>query len=368
MDKVYMRKRNRYKENVLDLEICVKFRGKKSTKKIGSVYENPSIVPGGWKHNDEQLRMGQHKVNLKVEELKKLKKLKIQSTKTGITDFTGFFEFYANKKGGQYLYSFKKYHEYTSYKRVSFLQINYEFMSDFYDYLIKYCGVSVNTANSYFNKFSGTVTEAVKREYLVNNPVLLMGLKRKKSQQTPKTRLNFTEFECFKDELPKNEKERLAKEMYLLSSISGFRISDLLNLEKRSVEVDESGDYYVSKSQNKTGDVINQYFVGEAKRILVSHLTESKSKYVFPYFRYSSDMNNSLRAIVSRLSINGRKVNKHLTLGSGRNTHGTLLYEKHNDIRLVKDSLGHKSYKYVDNYVMSSHKARLEKLKSTFEA
>ena len=199
--------------------------------------------------------------------------------------------------------------------------------------------LSQNSRHSYFNKFKAAIREAFDEKLFYDNP-----MKRVKAIPAGDT---FREYLSLEELMILNETEcdsAVLKRAAMLSSLTGIRISDIINLKWENVKfgIEQGGTYLQFKSK-KPGVFVKINMSEEAAEFL--GVRQEDNQKVFPNLKYSGYLNSILKVWVVRAGIT-----KKITFHCFRHTFATLLLADGNDIYVVSKMLTHKTVKTTEIY------------------
>jgi len=227
--------------------------------------------------------------------------------------------------------------------------LNYDFVNDFYFYLMSERSCCNNTACKYISNMKKIVLRGVKKKYILSNP--------------------FAEFEMHLDEVEHDalnegelyqivnhnyEFERLdrVRDVFLFSSMTGLAFADVEKLSMSDIEVDETGSWWIIQDRTKTKRKADIPLFDDALNIIERYATHPRRQQkglLLPVVA-NSNYNLYLKEIAA-----GPRISKRLTTHTARRTFASLCLNNGVEIKVISKMLGHKSVKQTEKYL------RLEK-------
>lgn len=299
--------------------------------------------------------------NLSAIEIKKI-------AVTGPEDFFSYFdkklkvlkETRAENTYERNYYSLVKIKKYAKDKlnknKISFKEINGDFIDKYYSYLLSKDGLnnSPATANKEMETISGVISSATKRGIVKNYINPFLDFKKKKSVTTI-DRLDIDEV----DKLyfsPITGLWALYRDIWLTMFYSaGMRVSDAIMLKVGSISGDRL-NYAMNKTKKNKSilvggrllDIINQYsagkqkedylFVKPKKNVVIKNHIESQT----------SQMNKIIKEVAKY-----REIKKKIKTHTARHSFANIALKKINDIYALMELLGHSDVRMTQRYVAS---------------
>ena len=242
---------------------------------------------------------------------------------------------------------------YCGKKKITFEDVNEEFVIGFKKYLNKKAitrsdtPLSQNSKYTYYNKFKAALRQAFDDGYTRRN--------------FARTVKGFTQEETFREYLTQEELQAMAKayckyqvlkDAFMFSCLTGLRWSDINKLKWAEVRDEESDTRLIFK-QKKTSGQEYQYISDQAREILGKRKDENDR--VFQGLKYGANFNAEILRWCMRAGIT-----KHITFHSARHTHAVLLLEYGADIYTVSKVLGHKEIRTTQVYAKIVDKKKKE--------
>lgn len=214
-----------------------------------------------------------------------------------------------------------------------------------------------NTSATYIRKLKATVNAAYRMEVIPNNPFVSFKMHPIKSAN--KTVLTQEELDVLRSHsLDNNFALDKVRKMFLFCCATGLRHSDATQLHSDMIRKDEDGVFWISMSQQKTGDNVE---------IPLSNIAE-KIYHEFELHRVASGLclpmlsnqksNDALKAIAKKVGIN-----KNISWHVARHTFATNSLNHGVDIAAVSSLLGHRSLKTTGIYAKISRKRKSDVIK-----
>lgn len=208
--------------------------------------------------------------------------------------------------------------------------------------------ISNNTRSSYFNKIRAAINQAVKDDYLKENPCLKV--KCIKENEVEKEFLTLNELTT----LAKTEcSNNLFKNAFIFSALTGLRFSDVQKLSWNEIQFSNEIGYYIRFTQKKTKRT-ETLPISEDCLQFTGPMQNSNVK-VFKNLTYSGFNNDILNQWVKNAGID-----KHITFHCARHTFATLQLTLGTDIYTVSKLLGHKDLKTTQIYAKIIDKKKTE--------
>lgn len=231
-------------------------------------------------------------------------------------------------------------------KNLTFEQLNFEFLTEFDDYLRKK-GLHQNTIIKLMGVIRRYVNRAIDLDMFDLNkyPFRKFEMKQKQGKRdflTPEE-LERIESLVLSNE---NEKYQLALDKFLFAAYTGLRYSDMSALRPESLVLVD-GNEWLTLEMVKTNDPIRipiyLLFDGKALDIIYKYIGKSKHS-VFPYQK-NETINTHLKTIAQLAEIN-----KNVTYHVARHTQATYLLYKGVSITTLQKLLGHKRLETTQIY------------------
>jgi integrase len=227
--------------------------------------------------------------------------------------------------------------------KTTFRDIDINFVEGFKDYLQHEAKtksktlLSVNSQNSYFNKFRAALNQAFEERIIPDNPV-----KNVKAIKTDETHREYLTIDELRSLVKTDCKYPVMKNAFLFSCLTGLRWSDIQKLKWS--EVQKQGDSYkINFRQQKTRGQEYLDISNQAREYLGEQGNPDES--VFTGLKYSGWHNVWLQQWINKAGIS-----KDITFHCGRHTFAVLQLEMNTDIYTVSKLLGHKELKTTQVY------------------
>lgn len=281
-------------------------------------------------------------------------------------DYLEYAKVFADRKrrnniqtGRRYDAIVSKIEEYTG-GNLPFHQITVTWLRQYSDWLATERGNSPNTIHSNLRAIRAILYEAI-REGLFpqeKNPFFQMTLKQPK---VSRTKLNEAEIKKLSKQEPENEKQELAKQVFLFSFFTcGMRFRDICKLQHNNIE-----EGVIRYEMNKTGQSQSISLVPQAKAIIefYSGGKPNPEEYVLPILDTSRELNNP-KELDRNISSNNANLNQHLkevakkakitkdiSFHVARHSYADIARRKGMDLHAISNSLGHSGLKTTQNYL-----------------
>ncbi|MBN1158458.1 MAG: site-specific integrase [Bacteroidales bacterium] len=227
--------------------------------------------------------------------------------------------------------------------QTTFRDIDTYFVESFKDYLQNKAKtksdtpLSVNSQNSYFNKFRAAINDAYDQKIIPENPT-----RKVKGIQPDEPKREYLTLEELKKLAKTDCKYPVLKNAFLFSCLTGLRWSDIQKLKWSEVQKHGYGWRVVFRQKKTRGqeylDISNQ------AREYLGNQTGPDER-VFIGLKYSGWYNIELHRWIMRAGIS-----KEITFHCGRHTFAVLQLEMGTDIYTVSKLLGHKELKTTQIY------------------
>ena len=243
--------------------------------------------------------------------------------------------------------------DYCKKKKVTFEDIDEEFVLGFKKFLNKNSRTKSNTPLSqnskyaYYNKFKAALKQAFEDGYTRRN--FATAVKGFAQGETSREHLTHDELKA----MVKAEcKHPILKSAFLFSCLTGLRWSDVNKLTWSEVR-DEGPETQLVFKQKKTAGQEYQFISPEARKLMGKRKQEKDR--VFQGLKYGAHFNAEILRWCMRAGIT-----KHITFHSARHTHAVLLLENGADIYTVSKILGHKEIRTTQVYAKLVDKKKKE--------
>lgn len=243
--------------------------------------------------------------------------------------------------------------DYIGRKKITFEDIDEDFVIGFKKYLNKRAKTKSNTLLSqnskytYYNKFKAALRQAFDDGYTRRN----YATKVKGFAQGETTREYLTQEEL-QAMATAYCKHQVLKNAFMFSCLTGLRWSDINKLTWLEVRDEEEGSRLIFK-QKKTSGQEYQYISNQARQLLGKRKRDNAR--VFQGLKYGAHFNSEILRWCMRAGIT-----KHITFHSARHTHAVLLLEYGADIYTVSKVLGHKEIRTTQVYAKIVDKKKKE--------
>ncbi len=247
-------------------------------------------------------------------------------------------------------------------KRISFNEMNYNFIKEYDDYL-RNSGLQQNSIANQHKTIKAYVNLAIKNRLISAEEYPYRWFKIRKIA-TKRTFLTLDEINKIENLKFTEETKHIEKirDMFVFSCYCGLRFSDVQNLTNRDIIKDKNG-YSIEIRQSKTEGLItlpiSLIFNGKAVNIVEKYYEDFPQKYLFPRAT-NATANNSLK-IIALVA----KIDKKLTFHVSRHSFGTNLASATSDQFLIKELMGHAKIETSMIYIHTSKEQIRNKLKNT---
>ncbi|APS40837.1 site-specific integrase [Salegentibacter sp. T436] len=243
--------------------------------------------------------------------------------------------------------------DYLGKRKISFEDLDEDFVIGFKKYLNKKARTKSNTELSqnskytYYNKFKASLRQAFDDGYTRRN--FATSVKGFAQGESTREYLTQEELQAMANAYCKHQ---VLKNAFMFSCLTGLRWSDINKLTWLEVRDEEDGPRLIFK-QKKTSGQEYQYISNQARQLLGKRKRENDL--VFKGLKYGAHFNAEILRWCMRAGIT-----KHITFHSARHTHAVLLLEYGADIYTVSKVLGHKEIKTTQIYAKIVDKKKKE--------
>lgn len=278
-------------------------------------------------------------------------------------DFYEYYDKFCEKKftelseGTQYHYVLLRKRLKQFKKEIKLSQINLAFIEKFDAFLTTKCSTGNSGKWSRHKNLKAVLGNALKNKLLKKNPYDEFKL----TQEEPKIEyLNHTELKLIEkirfSSFPKGEGLNKTRDMFLFTSYTGLRYSDVIALSKKDI----LNNNIISLRMQKTKKIVQVPISDKAQIILKKYLSTDNDT-IFPN-RCNVTVNRDLKTIASLCKIK-KKVHFHM----GRHTFASTLANRDiNSFKIMK-LLGHSDIKMTQRYVDNSVEDLAKMLKTIEE-
>ena len=226
--------------------------------------------------------------------------------------------------------------------------LDYDFVNDFYFYLMSVRSCCNNTACKYVSNMKKIVLIAVKKKYILSNPFAEFAMH---LDDVEHDALN--EGELYKIVNHNYEIDRLdrIRDVFLFSCMTGLAFADVEKLSMSDIEIDETGSWWIIQDRTKTKRKADIPLFRDAQSIIEKYANhECLKKGVLLPVVANANYNLYLKEIAA-----GARIVKRLTTHTARRTFASLCLNNGVELKVISKMLGHKSVKQTEKYL------RLEK-------
>jgi len=250
-----------------------------------------------------------------------------------------------------------------------FEQLNYEFASDFKNYLVNSnpalnrIGMTEVSASGVIKKFRTIFSQAVDKELLAKNPFKLVKIKTKSPRRE---RLTIQQVrDIYYLDLTSYPAQVIYRDIFLLCVFTGLAYKDVMSLNWQNLETREDDNFKLSLRRIKS-DVITESFLTtfaiDIAKKYKEHNDSQIAGTVLPR-RSNKEVNSKLK-FLSTLAKIPLKLSTHI----GRHTFRQLLAESGiEDYGVIKRMMGQSRNGDVDEVYYSVTESRLMNAKTKFE-
>jgi integrase/recombinase XerD len=210
-----------------------------------------------------------------------------------------------------------------------------------------------NTATTYIRKIKASVNDAIRKDLIQVNP--FAGFRIKTFRQVNKVFLTMDDLETLKKhDLVGNLSLQRVKDVFLFACYTGLRHSDMVQLRESMITKDSEGLYWISLTQQKTGDVVDLPMLDYAVEMYLKYEPYRKANNGKAMPVLTNQKVNSALKVISILT----GIDKQLSFHCARHTFATTALEQGVDIKTVSALLGHNSIKSTEIYARLTRKRK----------
>ena len=315
----------------------------------GFIYSKPK-TPAEKTHNKQSLQLAEAIRAKRVVEAQNGQ----HGFKTGGKLRASFFDYFqrlCDEKGKEtsksnysiWISTFKHLKSFHGKDKLTFEQINQEFVEGFKHYLQTglitkgKTKLSQNTSSTYFNKFRATLNQAFKDEIITKNPINKVSSI--KVIQNKREYLTLEELKALNQEECRYE---VLKRAFLFSCLTGLRWSDIHKLTWSKCQAFDGG-HRITFHHEKTKTL--QYLDISEQAFKLMGLKDKPEERVFKGLRYDAYHNLAITKWCMKAGIT-----KNITFHCARHTFAVLQLTMGTDIYTVSKLLGHSELKTTQIY------------------
>lgn len=146
---------------------------------------------------------------------------------------------------------------------------------------------------------------------------------------------------------PGSKRLEVIRDMFLMSAFTGLAFTDVSQLTKEHIVIDNDGNKWIRKPRQKTKQMSNIPLLDVPLSIIEKYQGDQKAKKkgVLLPVPCNQVMNRYLKEIATICNIN-----KHLTMHTARHTYATLCLSQSVSLKNVSKMFGHASVKMTERY------------------
>ena len=235
--------------------------------------------------------------------------------------------------------------------------VDEKFIDDFEAWMRKR-SLSHNTIIGRLRFLKCVMLEAFKRKIILNNPFEF------KKIESMTNRKEFVDMKGLKkmENLELDDKHDIVRDMFLFSSYTGLRYSDLITLNSNMIK---NGMLSKEMRKGKMGKrfvvtiPINTLFEGKAVQIVEKYGTVENFVSKMPC---NATLNNLLKDIVAKAKLNGR-----ITFHTSRHSFATNLLEMGVQLNTIQKLMGHQKASTTEIYAITTDDAVVKDIKKVIK-
>lgn len=236
--------------------------------------------------------------------------------------------------------------------------LDYSFVTKYKAYLDTHYKNHPNTAAKEVKRLKAVINYAIKLQWMTANP---FSSYKCSTVTTNRGFLTPSEITTIENYMPKDEKEALVKDSFLLMTYTGLSYSDTANLSNKDIQLTVTGKQIIKIHRQKTNEYCMIPVLQKAAAIISKYKHNPVSLHnnrVLPILG-NAYMNKILKRMATKMGIT-----KRLSCHIARHSFATNALEHGVPIETVSKALGHSSIKTTQIYA----KITETKLTSDFEA
>lgn len=250
---------------------------------------------------------------------------------------------------------------------ISLARIDFKFITDFGIHLRRNPldrrrGCENNTSMKHLDRFKKLMGLAFRLEWIKKNP---FEFHKRHFTKTDREALSEGELEAFKKVDLKNQKQILARHLFIFACYTGLSFSELDRLSMAHLSCDEERNCWIEMNRKKLAGITERKFhillLPPAKEILDLYAANAKAKRrgtVFPGMANSA-INHQIHLIADKIGIT-----KKVTFHVARHTFATTVtLAKGVSMETVSHMLGHASIKTTEIYAKMNRKRVAKEMK-----
>jgi integrase len=264
---------------------------------------------------------------------------------------------------------------------MSLITIDETFYLDFVAWLQVSKGFSKNNIGKYITTIKSIMNYAVE-EGLIEKVSYRTKKFKATSEESDSVYLTITELEkMYALDLSQNLRLERVRDLFIVGSFTGFRYSDLNNINRQDIKTDEDGYQFIEIVQEKTGDPVTVPVLPLVHEIFVKYgyvLPSITNQKMNDYIKEVCQMAEIKETITKRITKGGLQVKTYLekwelvTTHTARRSFATNAYKKGVDTLSIMHVTGHKTEKAFMKYIKiddreKSKRFRIAWLSSTAE-
>jgi integrase len=160
---------------------------------------------------------------------------------------------------------FKEYLASKNLKHLLLPELEYKHVEAFELYLRSEKNHSINTATKYMKKINVAMNRAVKLRAIERNPFELYTFK---STKTHRSYLTLDEINRIRSLDRLSQKLEQVRDVFMFGIFTGLRYKDVGSIQPKNLIRDDKGRLWMSKVQDKTGELVKFPILNEAQKIL----------------------------------------------------------------------------------------------------
>ena len=201
-----------------------------------------------------------------------------------------------------------------------------------------------NTLIRYMKALKKITNRCLANDWIQKDP--FAGIKFREEPTEPEF-LTLEEVDRIYNCTPGSKRLEVIRDMFLMSAFKGVAFTDVSQLTKEHIVIDNDGNKWIRKPRQKTKQMSNIPLLDVPLSIIEKYQGDQKAKKkgVLLPVPCNQVMNLYLKEIATICNIN-----KHLTMHTARHTYATLCLSQGVSLKNVSKMLGHASVKMTERY------------------
>lgn len=237
---------------------------------------------------------------------------------------------------------------------LEFRKLNFQFINDYYNWLIIVRNCNNNPALKYISNFKNIINISIHKGILTENPFRRFKKKRVRIKKKPLTAYQLGVIQGLEIAIPRLD---LARDVFIFQCHTGLAYADVYLLKKKDIITGIDGELWISSRRKKTKAETDIPLLPVALGIIDKHKDDPtclKRQSVLPVLS-NQKMNSYLKEIATLVALKSSAcLNLELNTHKGRRTFASTVALKNGvPIDVVRDLLGHESFTQTEEYAIT---------------